>query len=147
MMYLKVPKNIKQALKDDVIKPYQQQGFDMSKSTMTEEGGLQDRLPDIRVKAGESISWSDYVMARTPEIWGTGESRIEDIEVNNSTRADISCFRSLSSLDCCEFKPERFIEEKADGEKSIKNLSSALFHSFNHGPRVSRLGPSLGFRV
>jgi len=50
-----VARNIKKALKDDIIKPYQQKGFDMSKSTMVEEGGLQDRLPDIRVKAGETF--------------------------------------------------------------------------------------------
>jgi len=40
---------------------------------MTTAEGLQERLPDIRVKKGETVAWSDYVMARTPEIWGLGE--------------------------------------------------------------------------
>lgn len=71
-----VPKNIKRAVKDDVIKPYQQPGFEMEKSTMnsTSSGeGLQDRLPDLRIMKGESVVWSDWIMSRTPEVWGLGE--------------------------------------------------------------------------
>ncbi|PWZ00527.1 cytochrome P450 [Testicularia cyperi] len=99
-----VPKNGKRAVKDDVIIP---------------QGPNAAGLPPIKIYAGEQVSWSDWVMARNPEVWGP---------------------------DCAEFKPHRFIETTtgADGvqRKSLKNYGQWKFHVFNGGPRLC-LGMSL----
>lgn len=105
-----VPKNAKQVVADDVIRPY----GPGSQELLAALPELKHRLPDVVVKKGESVVFSDYVMARLPEIWGA---------------------------DCLEFKPERFLEEK-DGRRSIKTFSPFIFHSFNAGPRLC-LGQTL----
>lgn len=93
-----VPKNGKRAIKDDVVVP---------------QGPTAAGLPPIRVYAGELLSWSDWVIARNPDVWGP---------------------------DCCEFNPHRFIEtsKAADGTetKSLKNFGQWKFHVFNGGPRL-----------
>lgn len=93
-----VPKNGKRAIKDDVIIP---------------QGPTAAGLPPIKVYAGELVSWSDWVIARNPDVWGP---------------------------DCCEFNPHRFIEtnKAADGTetKSLKNFGQWKFHVFNGGPRL-----------
>jgi cytochrome P450 len=101
-----VPKNARSATQDTVIRPY---SGDISEKPLS-NGGKRD-LPDIPVKKGETVVWSDYTMARTPEIWGE---------------------------DCEEYKPERFLEEKDDGsgELQVKTFSQAVFHAFNAVPRV-----------
>lgn len=50
---------------------------------MSSAEGLQDRLPDVRIKAGESVVWTDWVMSRTPEVWGPGEflNQIEEFRL------------------------------------------------------------------
>lgn len=53
--------------------------------------------------------WSDWTMARMPEIWGE---------------------------DCKEFKPERFLIKGKDGQMRIKEFSQFKFNSFNAGPRM-----------
>lgn len=106
-----VPKNARQATKDTIIRPY---AGDAEKPMSGD--GRRD-LPDIPVKKGESVLWSDWAMARMPEIWGP---------------------------DCEEYKPDRFLESKDDGsgEMQIKNFPQAFFHAFNAGPRVC-LGQTL----
>ncbi|KIS70555.1 uncharacterized protein UMAG_01723 [Mycosarcoma maydis] len=93
-----VPKNGKRAIKDDVVVP---------------QGPTAAGLPPIKIYAGELLSWSDWVIARNPEVWGP---------------------------DCCEFKPMRFIETvtNEDGTKtrSLKNFGQWKFHVFNGGPRL-----------
>ncbi|SPC66998.1 related to Cytochrome P450 [Ustilago sp. UG-2017b] len=93
-----VPKNGKRAIKDDVVVP---------------QGPTAAGLPPIRVYANELLSWSDWVIARNPDVWGP---------------------------DCCEFNPHRFIEtsKAADGTetKSLKNFGQWKFHVFNGGPRL-----------
>ncbi|SAM80749.1 related to Cytochrome P450 [Ustilago bromivora] len=93
-----VPKNGKRAIKDDVVVP---------------QGPTAAGLPPIRVYANELLSWSDWVIARNPDVWG---------------------------LDCCEFNPHRFIEtsKAADSTetKSLKNFGQWKFHVFNGGPRL-----------
>ncbi|KAJ1028605.1 hypothetical protein NDA16_001771 [Ustilago loliicola] len=93
-----VPKNGKRAIKNDVIIP---------------QGPTAAGLPPIKIYAGESLSWSDWVIARNPDVWGP---------------------------DCCEFNPHRFIEtsKAADGteSKSLKNFGQWKFHVFNGGPRL-----------
>ncbi|PWN53077.1 cytochrome P450 [Violaceomyces palustris] len=106
-----VPKNVKKVVKDDVIRPYAQ-GGDEKDSSLTSQPG---DLPDIVVKKGESVAWSDYGMARMPEIWGE---------------------------DCLVYNPERFIETRPDGTKTIKTYSQYKFHAFNAGPRLC-LGQTL----
>ncbi len=53
------------------------------------------------------LAWSDWVIARNPDVWGP---------------------------DCCEFNPYRFIEttKKADGtsERSIKSYGQWKYHVF-----------------
>ncbi|CBQ71941.1 related to Cytochrome P450 [Sporisorium reilianum SRZ2] len=93
-----VPKNGKRAIKDDVIVP---------------QGPTAAGLPPIKIYAGEMLSWSDWVIARNPDVWGE---------------------------DCCEFRPTRFLEtvENADGTQSrtLKNYGQWKFHVFNGGPRL-----------
>ncbi|KAN0066513.1 Protein kinase alk2 [Thecaphora frezii] len=107
-----VPKNMKKAVRDDVIRPYAQQ-LDGGEKVPT--AVKSDKLPDLVIKAGETVIWMDYVMARMPELWGP---------------------------DCEEFKPERFLEQRDDGTASIKTYSQYLFHAFNAGPRLC-LGQTL----
>jgi len=107
-----VPKNAKVVVKDDVMRPYAQPGIE---SILADMPHLPTKLPDVPVKAGESIIWSDYVMARTKEIWG------QDAE---------------------EFKPERFLAKREDGSTTIRTYSQYHFHSFNAGPRLC-LGQTL----
>ena len=92
-----VPKNLKRVLKDDVILP----GPTPPDSTLPKVD-----LPPVEVKAGESVVWSDWTMARMPEVWGE---------------------------DCAEFKPERFYDAE---KNSCREFSQWKFHSFNGGPRV-----------
>jgi cytochrome P450 len=99
-----VPKNTRSATKDTVIRPY---SGDVGEKTLS-NGGVRD-LPDIPIKKGESVIWSDYCMARMPEVWG------EDYE---------------------DYKPERFLEVRTDGSLQIKTYSQAIFHAFNAGPRA-----------
>ena len=93
-----VPKNGKRAIKDDVVVP---------------QGPSAAGLPPIKIYAGELLSWSDWVIARNPDVWGP---------------------------DCCEFNPYRFIEstKNADGteSRSLKNYGQWKFHVFNGGPRL-----------
>lgn len=99
--------------------------------------GEQKDLPDIFIRKGEGVIWCDYAMARMPENWGP---------------------------DCEEYKPERFLEKKEDGEVQFKNYGQMvsqtcvlrfqvdptwltkmpiqLAHMFNAGPRVC-LGQTL----
>lgn len=108
-----VPKNARCATQDTIIRPY---SGDIADKPLSNNG--KKDLPDIPVKKGETVVWSDYVMARMPEIWGP---------------------------DCEEYKPERFLEEKGDGnngELQVKNYGQAVFHAFNAGPRVC-LGQTL----
>ncbi|CEH18801.1 cytochrome p450 [Ceraceosorus bombacis] len=107
-----VPKNAKTLNKDDLIRPYAQSGAQELLADMPE---LKHKLPDIPMKKGESVIWSDYVMARMPEVWGA---------------------------DAAEFKPERFLDIKEDGSRSVKQPSPFIFHSFNAGPRLC-LGQTL----
>ncbi|MCO5585446.1 hypothetical protein L7F22_039379 [Adiantum nelumboides] len=107
-----VPKNIKQATQDTIIRPYATNDIDAKRDLPG--GGTTERLPDITIKKGESVIWSDYVMARMPEIWGK---------------------------DCEEYKPERFLETR-DGKTSVRQFPQAIFHAFNGGPRVC-LGQTL----
>lgn len=109
-----VPKNIKTAVKDDVIRPYAQGGSsdaDVAPNAVP----TSQKLPDLIIKKGETVTWQDHTMARMPELWGQ---------------------------DCEQFKPERFIEERKDGTKGIKTYSQYLYHAFNAGPRLC-LGQTL----
>ena len=90
-----VPKNLKRVVVDDIIQP-------VGEKTI-------DGLPDVDVRGGETVLWSDWCMARMPEIWGD---------------------------DCLEFKPERFLETDSDGRMRVKEFSQFKFHSFNAGPRL-----------
>lgn len=107
-----MPKNLRIATQDTIIRP--NTGPSAEK---TEIGSAQPNLPDIPVKKGEGVIWSDYAMARMPEIWGP---------------------------DCQEYKPERFLEPKSDGsgEMQVVQFGSYKFHAFNAGPRVC-LGQTL----
>jgi cytochrome P450 len=101
-----VPKNARAATQDTIIRPY---SGDVSEKPLSNNGKRD--LPDVPIKKGETVVWSDYCMARMPEIWGP---------------------------DCEEYKPDRFLEEKSDGsgEMQVKNYGQAVFHAFNAGPRV-----------
>lgn len=97
-----VPKNGKRALNDDVIVP------------------SNPSLPSIKVYAKEQVAWSDWVMARTPEVWGD---------------------------DCEQYKPERFLASAPTSEPNVSpwkyvNPGQWKFHVFNGGPRLC-LGISL----
>ena len=108
-----VPKNLKVAVKDDVIRPYAQGSSEAEAAPNAVPTA--SKLPDLVIKKGETVSWQDWVMGRMPELWGE---------------------------DCEQFKPERFIEQRADGSSSIKTYSQYLFHAFNAGPRLC-LGQTL----
>lgn len=90
-----MPKNLKRVVKDDVIRPVGEDAV--------------SGLPDLDVRAGESVIWSDWTMSRMPEIWGD---------------------------DCVDFTPERFLEKGDGGRMRIKEYSQYKFHSFNAGPRM-----------
>lgn len=98
-----VPKNIKLVVADDVIVPG--------------DAATIDDLQRVIVKKGETVCWSDWVMARMPEVWGP---------------------------DCQIFKPERFLTQSSTpgGQSKFKTYSQWQFHAFNAGPRVC-LGKSL----
>lgn len=78
-----IPKNIRRALQDDVLP----------------NGGP-------RVRKGDLMLYSDWAMARNPEIWG---------------------------VDACEFKPSRWIDEYTG---STIKYSQFQAHFFNGGPRL-----------
>lgn len=97
-----VPKNGKRVLKDDLIVPNS------------------PHLPSIQVYSGEQVAWSDWVMARTPEVWGE---------------------------DCEQFNPHRFLAPQPASQPHVspwKYVSPGQwkFHVFNGGPRLC-LGISL----
>lgn len=97
-----VPKNGKRVLKDDVIRP------------------SNPDLPSVQVYAREQVAWSDWVMARTPEVWGE---------------------------DCEQYKPERFLAPEPTSQPNtspwkLVNHGQWKFHAFNGGPRLC-LGISL----
>lgn len=108
-----VPKNIKVAVKDDVIRPYAQPSSDADAAPNAVPAS--QKLPDLIIKKGETVTWQDHTMGRMPELWGE---------------------------DCEQFKPERFIEQRKDGSIGIKTYSQYLFHAFNAGPRLC-LGQTL----
>ncbi|CAO1626145.1 unnamed protein product [Sympodiomycopsis kandeliae] len=97
-LYPAVPKNLKHVQQDDIIRPIPVSSTGDSLPSID--------LPNVQVKKGESITWSDWVMARMPEVWGD---------------------------DCEEFKPERFYDAETN---ACKEFSQWKFHSFNGGPRV-----------
>lgn len=83
-LYPSVPKNIKVAVKDDVICPYAQDLEGDGAKGEKKELHQDERLPDVRIQKGTTVIWSDWAMARMPEVWG---------------------------VDCEELKPERFLKE------------------------------------
>ncbi len=107
-----VPKNQKVAAKDDVIRPYAQSSSDADTAPNAIPS---EKLPDLIIKKGETVTWQDRTMARMPELWGE---------------------------DCEQFKPERLIETRDDGSIGIKTYSQYLYHAFNAGPRLC-LGQTL----
>ncbi|KAK0563646.1 hypothetical protein OC844_002094 [Tilletia horrida] len=94
-----VPKNAKRCIKDTLLVP---------------SGPNPTRLPPLQVYKGESVGWSDWVMARLPEVWGP---------------------------DCEEYKPSRFLEEEVDSATGVKRRTVRQYsqwqqHMFNGGPRL-----------
>ncbi|KAE8193472.1 hypothetical protein CF328_g5040 [Tilletia controversa] len=92
-----VPKNGKRCVKDTLIVP--------SKPNPT-------NLPPIQIYKGEMAGWSDWVMARLPEVWGA---------------------------DCEEYRPSRFLDsatEDEEGRMGTKQYSQWQQHMFNGGPRL-----------
>ncbi|KAE8210263.1 hypothetical protein CF327_g5848 [Tilletia walkeri] len=89
-----VPKNGKQCIKDTLLVP---------------AAPNQSNLPPIQIYKGELVGWSDWVMARLPEVWGA---------------------------DCEEYKPSRFLVTDAEGKSGTKQYSQWQQHMFNGGPRL-----------
>ncbi|KAE8254855.1 hypothetical protein A4X13_0g3257 [Tilletia indica] len=87
-----VPKNGKRCVKDTLLVP-----------------SAPSDLPPIQIYKGEMGGWSDWVMARLPEVWGA---------------------------DCEEYKPSRFLETNAEGESRARQYSQWQQHMFNGGPRL-----------
>ncbi|CAO1629033.1 unnamed protein product [Parajaminaea phylloscopi] len=107
-----VPKNAKKAQADDVIIP---------------QGPNVHNLAPLKVYKGEVVAWSDWVMARTPEVWGN---------------------------DCEEYNPLRFLSRDAVSAHiqaeapsigwRYNTPSQWKFHVFNGGPRRC-LGEQLAY--
>ncbi|KAK0521227.1 hypothetical protein OC834_006743, partial [Tilletia horrida] len=94
-----VPKNAKRCMKDTLLVP---------------SGPNPTNLPPVQVYKGEMVGWSDWVMARLPEVWGP---------------------------DCEEYKPSRFLEEEVDSATGVKRRTVRQYsqwqqHMFNGGPRL-----------
>ncbi|KAK0541279.1 hypothetical protein OC835_000263 [Tilletia horrida] len=94
-----VPKNAKLCVKDTLLVP---------------SGPNPTNLPPVQVYKGEMVGWSDWVMARLPEVWGP---------------------------DCEEYKPSRFLEEEVDSATGVKRRTVRQYsqwqqHMFNGGPRL-----------
>ncbi|KAE8227148.1 hypothetical protein CF319_g348 [Tilletia indica] len=90
-----VPKNGKRCVKDTLLVP-----------------PVSSNLPPVQIYKGEVAGWSDWVMARLPEVWGE---------------------------DCEEYRPSRFLKsasEGAEGESRIRQYSQWQQHMFNGGPRL-----------
>ncbi|EPQ31816.1 cytochrome p450 oxidoreductase [Pseudozyma flocculosa PF-1] len=87
-----IPKNIRRAVNDDVLP----------------NGGP-------RIRKGDIVLYSDWAMARNPDIWGK---------------------------DACEFRPDRWIDSESNGDhageatESIRKVSQFKAHFFNGGPRL-----------
>lgn len=84
-----VPKNGKTVKADDVIIP---------------QGANPHNLPPIKVYAGETIGWSDWVMNRLEDVWGP---------------------------DAAQFNPTRFLQKGEKGEWTYVQQSQWKFHVFN----------------
>lgn len=65
-----VAKNMKVVQQDDVIRPYANAPDADSMLDTKTPLSAKDRLPDIPVRKGETVTWQDWTMARMPEIWG-----------------------------------------------------------------------------
>ncbi|KAE8227149.1 hypothetical protein CF319_g349 [Tilletia indica] len=89
-----VPKNGKRCIKDTLLVP---------------SAPNHTNLPPVQVYKGEMAGWSDWVMARLPEVWGA---------------------------DCEEYKPSRFLDTDAEGNSTTKQYSQWQSHMFNGGPRL-----------
>ncbi|KAE8239249.1 hypothetical protein A4X06_0g8419, partial [Tilletia controversa] len=92
-----VPKNGKRCVKDTLLVP---------------SGPNPSNLPPVQIYKGEMAGWSDWVMARLPEVWGD---------------------------DCAEYRPSRFLDsasESTEGHGGIKQYSQWQQHMFNGGPRL-----------
>ncbi|KAE8227160.1 hypothetical protein CF319_g351 [Tilletia indica] len=89
-----VPKNAKRCIKDTLLVP---------------SAPNHANLPPIQIYKGELMAWSDWVMARLPEVWGP---------------------------DCEEYKPSRFLDTDAEGKSGTKQYSQWQQHMFNGGPRL-----------
>jgi len=89
-----VPKNGKRCIKDTLLIP--------SAPNPT-------NLPPIQLYKGEMAGWSDWVMARLPEVWGP---------------------------DCEEYNPTRFLDVGEDGGHVFHQYSQWQQHMFNGGPRL-----------
>ncbi|CAD6898402.1 unnamed protein product [Tilletia controversa] len=92
-----VPKNGKRCVKDTLLVP---------------SGPNPSNLPPIQMYKGEMAGWSDWVMARLPEVWGD---------------------------DCEEYRPSRFLHSKSgdsDGLGGTRQYSQWQQHMFNGGPRL-----------
>lgn len=104
-----VPKNAKRAEADDVIVP---------------QGPNPHNLKPLRVYKGELVAWSDWVMARIPEVWGD---------------------------DCEKYEPTRFLTRDTTSAQDAPSAgwhynspSQWKFHVFNGGPRRC-LGEQLAY--
>ncbi|KAK0543838.1 hypothetical protein OC845_005918, partial [Tilletia horrida] len=90
-----VPKNGKQCTKDTLLVPASPNPHN---------------LPPLQVFKGEMIGWSDWVMARIPEVWGP---------------------------DCEQYNPARFLDtDSTTGARVFRQYSQWQSHMFNGGPRL-----------